>query len=68
MSKPPKKNVLVSNGTTGQTGTTRASTKLGYLKAAKHIWPYAGTFNGLVRVLDTDTDEIVFEQRTSFYS
>ncbi len=62
------KNILVTNGTTGETGETRATTELGYLKAAKRIWPYAGTFNGLIRVLDPDTDEIIFEQRTSFYS
>lgn len=62
------KKILVSNGTTGEIGDTRATTELGYLKAAKRIWPYAGTFRGLVRVLDIGTDEIVFEQRTSFYN
>ena len=56
------KKILVSNGTTGQTGTTRATTREGYLKAAKRIWPYSCMTGGTVRVYDLKTNKIIFEE------
>lgn len=56
------KNILVTNGTTGWTGQTRAATSKGYRAAAERIWPYPGEFKGRVWVADTKTDETIFDE------
>lgn len=60
------KQVLVTNRTIGWVGLTRAATYLGYHNAAKRIWPHPGKFEGWIRVTDTKTSEIVFEEEISF--
>lgn len=60
------KKILVTTGTTGQTGTTRAATREGYLKAAKRIWPYSCMIGGTVRVYDLKTNKIIFKEEISF--
>ncbi|MCK5644312.1 MAG: hypothetical protein KAJ19_26165 [Gammaproteobacteria bacterium] len=60
------KNILVTNGTTGWTGQTRAATYLGYHNAAKRVWPHFGLFRGTVRMTDLKTGEVLFEEHMTF--
>ena len=61
------KEVLVSNGQNTHTGSTKATTEAGYIRAAKRIWPYAGLSRVKIKVFDyqiKDADPCFFEIKT----
>ncbi len=61
------KNILVTTGTTGWTGQTRAATYLGYHNAAKRVWPHFGLFRGIITVTDVRTDKVIFKKPMTFF-
>jgi len=60
------KTILVMNGNNEHTGTTKATTEAGYIRAAKQIWPYAGMSRVIIRVYD-EAEEIVYETMCDWY-
>jgi hypothetical protein len=60
------KKILVTNGWTGWTSQTRATSPEGYRRAAERIWPHPGKFKGWVEVTDAKTDEVLFEEHMTF--
>lgn len=67
------KTILVTNGNNDHRDTTKATTKAGYIRAAKKIWPYGGSVSRVkVRVFDDSEgaagrDPIIFETMIDIY-